>query len=250
VTDQVVVTRNLGIFAGGRGTRMFGPTGGNKALFRLSGRPLVDYVLDAAVEAGVMSAAVVCSVGDEEIKNHIYGEYSRLLAIDFLEVESSTTLEPVATLLQHFSDVDHYLSTCDIVCPPGTLVDLGRYATRVRSHRASLVFLASKITDSHPIWMRTGEDGRVLEYGKEIPPTGEAFASLRWCAKGLWREASSMIDSTVRTDTHLMSRLVATRKVEAFSLLVDDVMDVDTTEDALLAEELVRNYVRNYRGEI
>ena len=61
------------ILAGGKGTRM--KSGFNKLLHEISGKPLVKYVVDTVVEAGIEKNIVV--IGDDgiDVKNELGSQF-------------------------------------------------------------------------------------------------------------------------------------------------------------------------------
>lgn len=241
-----MATRNIGIFAAGRGTRLFGEGGGCKALHEIDGRPLVSFILDAAVCAGVENLTLIHGPEDRELPKFMARE-RRFRSTELIPLSSGSTLEPVRLLVDHFHDSDFFLSTCDVICPPDALVRLDSYV-RALSELPLICFLATTLAnDSNPIWIDAGPDDRITAYGKTIPPTGLAFASVRWCQSGLSGALQNLKSvNSVTTDTELMSKLISTNTSCATIMRIDDLMDVDTQADAIIAVELIRSWVSSH----
>jgi NDP-sugar pyrophosphorylase family protein len=237
-----MVTRNIGIFAAGRGVRLFGDEGGCKALYEVADRPLISFILDAAANSGVQHVALIYDEADNDLAEYVSND-SRFESVRLTPQSSNSTLLPVRTLIDYFSHSDFFLSTCDVVCPPDCLVQFDSFVESQNKERPLICFMATSIAnDSSPIWIRTEGEGDIIEYGKRILPTGVAFASVRWCSKGTAEALRALESRDVYTDTELMSAIISDREVNATMMLVNDVMDVDTSDDSMAAAELIRSW--------
>lgn len=225
--------------AGGTGTRLFGPTGGSKALFNLNGYPLIHYSLSAFEQARIEEIAVVVKASDDSLQA-TYPSCEQIIE------ESVGTLAAVLAAANYAKskNANVIISSCDLVCHPSSAKVL------INASLANSAWLASfgvtTIANDHsPIWVHSDVSGQILDYGKAIEPSGRAFASIRFATLeflDLISDITTSLSAEIDTDTKLMRHLIVTERLVAGAVDIGPALDVDDEVDARIAAELSRSF--------
>jgi bifunctional UDP-N-acetylglucosamine pyrophosphorylase / glucosamine-1-phosphate N-acetyltransferase len=88
MTTQSTTSRFAIVLAAGQGTRM--KSARPKVLHELCGRPMVDYVVDAALAAGCTDVVVVVGYGRDELSAHLASAYGARVRIAVQEAQRGT----------------------------------------------------------------------------------------------------------------------------------------------------------------
>lgn len=220
------------ILAAGQGTRLFGPGGGSKALFRYGGQHLIDYALRSVKAAQIVDIALVAREDDQELRR-AYKTYTQL------PPTGSGTIGAVADAARYAleREADAVIASCDLVCDKDAVGNL------LRGHRENpgweATFGITRLAnDASPIWVHHRSDGTITDYGKGIEPSACAFASIRVATTLFLRRMLDAIAENhpdVSTDTTLMRRLIVTDRVRAGAVEIGNAIDIDDKEDIVLA---------------
>lgn len=232
----------LGILAGGRGTRLFGPRGGCKPLVSVGGRPLIDFVLTEASRHGIKRVCAAVNEDDVGLLTVLRND-RRFEEIELVYPAATGTMEAVRALADALGTEDFFISTADVIAPAGVFAQL---ELRLRSARLAgseplAVFLGSRwVHDDDPIWIEADAAGVILRYGKRIRPAPLVFGNLRLCSPGLLTAIATIDHSVVGTDTQLMAAVLAAVPGRFLVTEIARVFDVDDADDIRLAETNLR----------
>jgi bifunctional UDP-N-acetylglucosamine pyrophosphorylase/glucosamine-1-phosphate N-acetyltransferase len=170
------------VLAAGEGTRMHSSR--PKPLHLLSGRPMVQYVLDALAECDVERAVVVVGHGAERVTKALQ-ETDSGLAIDFVEqAQQRGTADALSVGLTAFADDD--LDDGDVVVLPGDtpLLRASTLARLVNEHRlsgAACTVLTAESDDATGYGrIVRGKEGIVVRIVEERDATPEERALTEW----------------------------------------------------------------------
>ncbi len=229
----------MGILAGGKGTRLFGPRGGTKALVKVGDRPLIDFVLSEAARAGIVRLAIAAREDDHELTEFLAND-TRFDDVTFIATNGVSTLDGVLALNRTLGSEDHLLSTCDVISPPGALRRLIEEGRKLARSGCLVLFLASDyVHDDAPIWIHTTDSGAISAYGKRIRPSRLVFGHIRWVSRHLQDVLRELDTSSVTTDTELMALLVREQPERLWALRDGSIIDVDSPSDIEIAKELL-----------
>lgn len=233
----------LGIFASGRGTRLFGPNGGCKALTPIAGKPLIEYVLTEAHGHGVRQVYVVVNPDDVELMAYLDKDI-RFEQVTIIQVEASGTMKAVTALIDLLGDNVFFLSTCDMIAPAGVFALLENKLQHALDKGLDplIVFLASTwFNDNNPIWIEPNHLDIVLRYGKGIPPAPLVFGNMRLCNATLKAAVASVKREGIITDTQLMSAILSSMPGRFIVTEAPDrIFDVDDRSDVTLVEHYLQ----------
>jgi len=102
------------ILAGGRGSRLEDWTKDrNKSMIKLYEKPLIEYNLDHAVEAGVSEIIIVCCYKPEEIKKFIGNEYRGVKVKYIIEKEGKGLVAAIENAKEEIGKSDFILMLAD-----------------------------------------------------------------------------------------------------------------------------------------
>lgn len=222
---------NLAIFAGGRGTRLFGPSGGVKALVEVApGVHLIDYLLSETAGIPIDRTAVLVRSMDTTISDYFAHQDCELT---ILRQVTEGTGEAVRGVLSAAAGTV-ILSTCDIFGHPDSLrrfieaaihaMDTGLANFGEDLPRCVIAVSAIDPNDVSPIYVDHDSHGTVNKYGKFIPKTSSAFGSIRIINE---RFRKLMLGQTEKTDTEMMAALLQKYPGSILAIHVDGIFDVD-----------------------
>ncbi len=227
------------MLAGGVGTRLFGPTGGSKALYSLNGHPLIDYSLSALRHAGINEIAVVVRQGDNELR----AQYPDCVQIEETGIGTLPAVLAAATYAIE-RRADAIISSCDLVCPLSSASALVNSSSENPDWVASFG-VTTIANDQSPIWVHSDASGRIVNYGKGIERSEQAFASIRFATLGfleLMKATSNTLTQGIDTDTKLMRHLIVSGQVISGAVDIGPALDVDDEVDAKIAEQISRSF--------
>lgn len=226
------------VLAAGQGTRLFGPCGGSKALFQYGGKHLIDYVLNSVAAAQIADIALVVRDDDQRLRT-AYQRYTQLVPT------GSGTIGAVADAARYAIErnADAVIASCDLVC------DVTAIGNLLRGHHdnpewAATFGVTSIANDAAPIWVHRNDDGTITDYGKNVAPSGCAFASVRVARLSFLLRMLEGIAGNhdgVNTDTTLMRHLIVKERVRAGAVEIGNAIDIDDREDIALAAAMNRS---------
>lgn len=230
------------LLAAGRGTRMFGQGGGNKALSRLGQGYLVDYVVRELTLCSPDLTRLLVPIDDQGISQRVSE-----LSDSRIEVISSPPLgtgRAVRQLLANGLAGDIALTTCDLIATPGAIarfVGEARTLLHVQvTPMAKCIIAVSKRDPLDPLPIFVHTDGSiVLEYGKRIRQSDWVFSGARVMNEEFASWICGVPDEDL-SDTQLMAAAVKEMPGAVLSLRVESLFDVDDSRSLLLAEKLTK----------
>ncbi|MDX2356156.1 NTP transferase domain-containing protein [Dietzia sp. PP-33] len=225
------------ILAAGRGTRMYGPSGGNKAMARVGSGYLIDYVLKETERLRPQETIVLVRVGDEDTPRRVRTLTTSPVSV--IESPSDGTGPGVRRLLAAARGDKIALTTCDLAAPRGELTSFFENVKAMPNLDAeSCVIAISPVDDQDPvpIFVHLSED-RVVDYGKKSPRSPVAFAGARLMNRG-FADLLLKSDAVFATDTEMMSTIVKEHPGALRAQMVRSLFDVDNA-DALRRAEAI-----------
>lgn len=227
------------VLAGGYGKRLFGPSGGSKCLFAVDAIPLIEYSLLTICEAKIDEIVLIGRDDDSELP----AKYSNHLIIS---TAANGTLSAVLEAARYAvgKEASALISSCDLVCAPSTGKDLID-ALEINPDWDASIGITTIANDDNPIWVRSNDQGIVLDYGKGIPPSDAAFASIRFASLNflkLMLKVSEVISEEIDTDTKLMRHIITSTQANVGAIDIGHALDVDNTLDAEIATGISRTW--------
>ncbi|WP_269939940.1 hypothetical protein [Arthrobacter sp. HY1533] len=217
------------IFAGGRGTRLFGPNGGCKAATKLTDDlSLISYALFEGIPLSLTPPAVLLSTdGCEELPDSL-GQWRP--PVDVIRAPAGGTARAVVDLLARSAEQISVVLPGDVVGERGALNDFIKQATRiVRESGGPLCVIATTDIapdESDPGFVVSTEAGIVLELGKGATPTEETWVGVRVLNQAFARLYVESWDGQ-RDDEQQMSNLATHLLGSVRSLRCASLFDVD-----------------------
>jgi D-glycero-alpha-D-manno-heptose 1-phosphate guanylyltransferase len=156
VTD-VERPRRGGIFAAGFGSRLQPASGTPKALTIVSGRPLIDWILDELEDARVSEIAIIINEQSLSVRAHVDTERRPCRIRWIVETTPSSMhsfLRIVETLAEDAHDGPFLISTVDTIALPGTFRRFVEAARPVLGADMVLA-LTSRIEEEKPLKVET-----------------------------------------------------------------------------------------------
>jgi choline kinase len=210
-----------------------------KPLIELGGRPLISFVLEEMRLAGFSEIFVVVSEGERSVQQWLerYGR-SRSMDLHVLERPARGTLDAVVSLIEA-AGAPLLISTCDVVCPKGTLERFMSGVTSLEPLRPLVVVSStSLIRDDDPIWLQLDpkESQIALDIGKHLVPTATCFGNFRWVNHdGALIMCAHAKERVVQRDSELLGRIARDFVGRVRVVPCGDMMDVDNVEDLQFA---------------
>jgi GTP:adenosylcobinamide-phosphate guanylyltransferase len=232
-------TRSLGgdvplaIMAGGKGMRL---TNGStsKPLFKVQGKALIDYVLDAAIEARIKEVHVIIRPDDRDLQAHLETFRDAIPDVQILRSKREGTGGASTQLMESIGERDHVLAPCDVICRPSdleTLIVAGQ--TKLdRQTDMALLALTRKHGMDQPIWVDVDNKWRIIRYGKNLPAQKYSWGNLRYCTSRFCREAIAYKDRPELRDTTICAELLHRFPGTFHGIPMPYLFDVDTPEEA------------------
>lgn len=242
--NDAPVTRRAVMLAAGDGGRLGHHTRAlPKPLVRLNGRPLVDYTLDALVEAGVSELVVVTGYREKQIRAALQADAPQGLDIEFVsnprfEAGASLSLRAAQDLVD---GVPFLLLMSDHVVSADLLGRLLAAPGERRLFGGS--FVAADRTRRDPAYedeatrLAIDADGLVTQIGKHLPEWHALDAGAFLLAPSLWDAADAVAEDCELST--IFSELARRRCLAAADISGAFWYDVDTAEDLAAAAALM-----------
>ncbi|HMN40408.1 MAG TPA: NTP transferase domain-containing protein [Phycisphaerales bacterium] len=227
------------VLAAGRGTRMFGPDGGNKAMARVGAGHLIDYVV-REVE-GLSPDKTIVLAGGDDLATPERVQALTASPVETIRSPSDGTGPGVRRLLAASASTLIALTTCDLAADTGSLTSFFDAALPlVLTNQPRCVVAVSPLDegDAAPIYVHT-HGNHVVDYGKRAPWSRQSFAGARLMNSSFAR-AMLEIPNPIGTDTEMMSALVHADRCAVLAISVPDLFDVDNLDSLKRATALTR----------
>ncbi len=227
----------LAIQAAGRGERLLGALGGSKALYPVNGRPLIDHVLAAAARGGIQHVVVAGRARDEDLRKFLDAE-RRFAEVSWLgRADGGSTADTMAAVSEFLGEQDHYVSTCDVICPSDIFLRLGARVAQLTDSRILAVLACTRfVMERTPVWVQADATGAVRAFGKTLKPAPLVFGHIRWTSARACRPLRSLREAGAGSETAAMAELVRLHQGRIVAWDGGTLFDVDTPDDALMAE--------------
>jgi GTP:adenosylcobinamide-phosphate guanylyltransferase len=233
------------LLAGGRGTRLFGPDGGCKAMTPVGrGAILVDYGLDEVIGTSVIQTIAVVRPEDAHLKAHLRRKLSHLTLLEVRRQETSAGALLRALRMSTAGSLQ-LVTACDIVGPQGELhAFVGRAGRLIHCSPGCTAVIgvreAAHGLESRPVWVRFDQTSHVVSgYGKRLAPTGWVFSGCRVLVgthvRKLLVKRHYLYEGL--TDSELMASLIGMDQI--FLAEKASLIDVDTASDLKMAGEIL-----------
>jgi NDP-sugar pyrophosphorylase family protein len=217
---------------------------------RVGGHSLLSHVLDQFCGAGVDRVIVETRETDHELLDVIRAGRWPGLQLDVVHApERMGTGFSVREILGAAGTEPVLLSTVDTIAPPGAYAQLRKFAEQNSDALDIAVLATTFIHDETPIWVHVGPDTRtVTDFGKLIDPAPLCFGNVRWLSavavEACLSQPRHRPTAEAKRDTELMRDILAMLPGRVAQLTIDPIFDVDTPDDALLAEQ----WLNSHRG--
>ena len=233
------------ILAAGKGTRMRSSI--NKLLHEISGKPLVRYVTDTVMEAGIEKNILVIGKNGDEIKKELGNKFK--YAIQYKPLGTGHALSTAKSLLKRFSGDVCVLSGDTPFITPKIVINL------IRKHRqteADATLITTIFPETPPygriVRDSTGNIIRIVE-AKDASPDELKIKEVNtshYCFKAnvVLPLLSEIKNKNIQKEYYLTDiiEILAARKRRIENLLVDDyhiVFGINTREDLSYALKLM-----------
>jgi NDP-sugar pyrophosphorylase family protein len=242
-----------GIIAAGWGQRL---GGGSKALTRVGGRALIDYVLDGLEAAGCDHVTCIVNEASTDVPAYVAAS-GRALPVDWIVKTTASSMHSFLVVLERlagFGDPWHVMSTVDAVCAPETMAAFARQAAAVPA--ADLVLgLTDVIDDEKPLYVRLDRADAPLDGALAADPAADAWrvralgaaaAGSRYVTAGLYRASPRLLlekDAAIGSGFTALRQFfghVLDRGYDVRGLPIPPVIDVDRPGDIASAEAWLR----------
>jgi len=195
------------ILAAGLGSRLHKVSGGkSKALLEVGGRPLILHQLEMLADHGVGPVLVIVGHQGDEVQQAI-GERAEILLNDrFVETNSLYSL----WLARDWVKGPFMLLNCDLLCHPQVF-------DAVLATKGNALAYDSTASRGREQTKVAVKDGRVVDIGKDVPPSGargESLGILKFEADG-GRALMKVADELIRDGREQSWVIEATRAISS-----------------------------------
>jgi NDP-sugar pyrophosphorylase family protein len=225
------------------GTRLGGPALGPKALTRIAGRPLIDWLLDDLERAAVADVTIIINEGSTSVRDHVASQ-SRGLAIGWIVETTPSSMHSflrVVEALARDGDTGPFLmSTVDTLAPAGTFASFVGCATPLLAHADAVLALTARIDDEKPFRVRLADAGAQAGAVAALGDGSFATAGYSLVRASVLRDADAARAAGLGALREYFTRLHESGFRFA-GVRMPDSIDVDRPDDVRAAEELIRN---------
>jgi NDP-sugar pyrophosphorylase family protein len=243
-----------GIIAAGWGERLGKNT--PKALTHVSGKPLIDYILDGLEAAGISNVTCIVNEAAREVPRYV-GRAHSLMAMDWIVQTTPTSMHSFLIVLERLAQQGNgpfFITAVDSVSAPGAYAQFTRDA-RLFPQADVVLGLTNVIEDENPlrVAMRGNENTGIMP--ERIADNPEAFEILAMTNNGFDSEYVTSGFYYVRPsilkgkETVLREGFSALRHYLGYLLKygyriygvpLPPIVDVDRVQDIRSAEELLQ----------
>jgi NDP-sugar pyrophosphorylase family protein len=239
----MVCLMRAGIFAAGFGARLrpdFEPTGTPKALMRVAGRPLIDWVLSDLERAAVEQVVVIVNEDSTSIRDHV--ERSGRAGCTWLVETTASSMHSFLRVLEELArvgdDGPFLITAVDTIAPAGTFRQFAEMAAA--APLADIVFgLTTFVDDENPLRIGVADHSAAVA---EVTCGGDgpyATAGYFLVRSSVLREAGVARASRFRALRVYLRHLFGCG-YRMSGIRMADSVDVDRPSDVATAERLLR----------
>lgn len=204
-----------------------------KPMVPVAGAPLVEHAVRNFLAAGIRSLSVIVNEEENDCADFLRSRFGELASLDVLVKTTPSSLASFREVLARTGPGRTLVSTVDAFCPPEDFVAFVGEAERLPED-ALVLGVTPFVDDEKPLWVRLGEEGRVLRVGG---PAGDAVTAGLYVVPERVRNLSP--DREFERLRDFLGWL-AEGRVEVFAVTIEKVIDVDRAADLAQAEALAR----------
>jgi choline kinase len=244
ILGQYKMTKAV-LLAAGRGTRLLPLTEAiPKSLLRLKGKPIIEYILDRAVEVGADGIVIVIGHFGDKLKEHVGDNYKGVpVEYIFNPIYDKTNSTYSLWLARDVAGEDFVVINADTICSRNVL----KYIFDANHEIALAVDDSLKGALPEEAMKVTIIDGRIRDASKKIPPEkthGDAIGIYKFKGKGveeLYNELQRVVDENILDQlfTFAVKRLMDRFDVYPVSTEGLAWIEIDDHKDFKDAEEVV-----------
>ncbi len=228
-----------GIIAAGLGERL--RAGGfvqPKPLVPVAGKPLIDYVLGAAADAGVTE--VTCIVNEESrgIEEHCRHRWPGV-QFEFVRRTTPSSMESLFALSPMLQGERFVLLTVDAIFAPLVLRDF-LLAAAARRDAQGVLAVNGFVDDEKPLWVQLGSNGEIRALGPQARGSGVVTAGFYVFDPIIFREIAAARAQRFGALREFLGYLLAS-SYRLCGVVVPKTVDVDRPADIGVAEAFVRS---------
>jgi NDP-sugar pyrophosphorylase family protein len=232
-----------GVIAAGRGDRLKAGMNCLKPLVRISGRTLIERVLESIGAAGATEVVVIVNEASVAVRDHVSAlewPFPIRWIVETTPSSMHSFLRVLEGLAENGDQGPFLISTVDTVAAPGAFAD---FVDRARHHPEADVTLALTAPgeDEKPLLVRL-EGSRVAAMGRAVPASPYATAGYYLVRPSILREAAQARLLGLGALRAYFSRLLELGyRIEGIP--AGESMDVDRPNDVAAAEEFLRRTI-------
>jgi len=230
-----------GIIAAGLGERLRGRDTGftqPKPLVPVAGKPLIDYVLAAVAQAGIVEVACIVNEQSRGIEEHCRAAWPGL-QFAFVRRTTPSSMESLFTLSPLLSNERFVLLTVDAVFAPAGLREF-LAAAAARSDADGVLAVNGFVDDEKPLWVAQDGDGRIRELGPNACNSGVVTAGFYVFDPLVFREIAVARARQFSALRQFLGHLLSSG-YRMYGEVVPKTVDVDRPADIAVAEAFVRS---------
>ena len=225
------MTIHAGILAAGEGSRLardgFSVP---KPLVPVAGVPLVERAARNLLDAGASSLTVIFNEAEADCAAHLARVLPGADLTIFLKTTGSS-LESLGEVFARMPPGPALVSTVDAFCAPAAFA---AFVAEARRRGGTVLAVTPLVADEKPLWVKTGEDGRILELGGA---DGNCVTAGIYLFSEEVRSLRPLPDLPRLRD---FLRWLVIRGEALYGVPISEVVDVDRAEDVIMAEDLAR----------
>jgi NDP-sugar pyrophosphorylase family protein len=232
-----------GILAAGLGARLrpdADPTGTPKALTRVAGRPLIDWILSDLERASVEQVVVIVNEHSTSIRDHVErsGRASVIWLVETTASSMHSFLRVLEELARDGDDGPFLITAVDTIAPAGTFRQFAQIAAAAPS--ADIVFgLTTFVDDENPLRIDVADHSTAVAEVTSVGDGPYATAGYFLVRSSVLREAGVARASSFNA-LRVYLRHLFDRGYRMSGVRMADSIDVDRPSDVATAERLLR----------
>lgn len=209
-----------------------------KPLVPVAGRALIDYVLGAAVMAGVRQIAAIVNEESSGIEQHCQAHWPQL-TFEFVRRTTPSSMESLFALRPLLEGGRFVLLTADAIFAPAVLQTF-LSAAAARDDAQGVLALSDFVDDEKPLYTRIAPDGRITALGAEARGATLVTAGFYVFDPVIFREIPLARQSGFTALRQFLGHLLQ-RGYRLYGERISKTVDVDRPEDIGVAEAFIRS---------
>ena len=230
---------NLGIIAAGEGSRMRAEGFAlPKPLVSISGRPLIDRIIDAGVHAGVSRIACIVNEQSPELVDHLRRK-STDAEIALLVRSTPSSMHSLFALAPLLGDGDFCLATADTVFQEEEFMQFLMYAGQIQN-TDGLLAVTQFVDDEKPLYAAMDDERRIVNFSDTLEGTHWVTGGVYYFSSRIFAEIETAYRRRIERLRNFL-RLLLEKGYRLAGYPFSKMIDVDHVHDVSVAEEFLRN---------